>query len=43
MASDHRTEATDDDGGRLEERPDHVLGELVEGEQVAFGRARRLE
>jgi hypothetical protein len=36
MASDHRTEATDDDrvdvdvdGGRQEERPDHILGELV--------------
>jgi hypothetical protein len=44
MASDRRTGATDDDrvdvdGGRLEDRPDQLLGELVEGEQVAFGRA----
>jgi ketosteroid isomerase-like protein len=42
MASDHRTEATDDDGGRLEERPDHVLGELVEGERDT-GRAMSQE
>src|SRR5215210_3754969 len=49
MASDRRTAATDDDrvdvdvdGGRLQDRPDHLLGELVEGEQLAFGRARRM-
>jgi hypothetical protein len=48
MASDHRTGATDDDrldvdGGRLEDRPDQVLGEPVEGEQAAFGPARRMD
>lgn len=47
MDSDRRTAATEDDrvdvdGGRLQDRPDHVLGELVEGEQLALGRGRRM-
>src|SRR5918996_455921 len=47
MDSDRDTAATEDDrvdvdGGRLQDRPDHVLGELVEGEQLAFGRGRKM-
>jgi hypothetical protein len=47
MASDRRTKATGDDrvdvdGGRPEDRPEPLLGELVEGEQVAFARALRM-
>src|SRR5918996_638071 len=45
MDSDRRTAATEDDrvdvdGGRLQDRPDHVSGELVEGEQLALAGAQ---
>jgi hypothetical protein len=42
MDSDRRGAATEDDrvdvdGGRLQYRPDYVLGELVEGENSPLG------